>query len=222
MNTVPAVLTLCRPGAAGAGAFLKRVGLVGLGGLLLSHAASFAATITTGPFTPSSPLSFIVPIEISGAVALDSFTFDLTYDPTAYRINTACDPFSDVDCDFSTGPITLGTFYTDVATFPSLFDPGFILLDGSGNQTGQLIGVNGAWQDFTPPPSGDGVLAFVEFIALGGATLTSPITVVGSPVGPPAGTVPEPPTLAMSTAGLVLLVLRRRRPGGEPDRAVLR
>jgi hypothetical protein len=191
---------------------MKAVLLAVFAGGLLSNAA-FAATIATGPFTPSSTTPFIVPITVTGAVNLDSFTFDLDYDATAFRINTACDPFSDSFCDFSTGPITLGTFYTDASTFPSLFNPGFILLDGSGNQTGQLLGVNGAWQDFDPAPSGDGILAFIEFLAVDGGSLTSPITVVGQPTSTdPTGTVSEPATTALVFGGAgSLLGLRRRR-----------
>jgi len=187
------------------------------GALVLMHAASVASTIATGPFVPSTTSPFIVPIVISGAVDLDSFTFDLAWDPTAYQINTACDPFSDGFCDFSTGPITLGTFYTSAATLPSLFNPGFILLDGGGNQTGQLVGVNGAWQDFAPAPSGDGVLAFIEFIAVAGGSPTSPITVVGTP--PADNAVPEPAPLLLICGAFVLLGWRR---GLRPSRRASR
>ena len=203
MKILPFVL----PGAAILRASMKRLLLAGA--LVLPHAASLAATITTGPFVPSSTSPFIVPIVVSGAVVLDSFTFDLAWDPAAYQINTACDPFSDGFCDFVTGPITLGTFYTDATTFPSLFNPGFILLDGSGNQTGHLLGVNGAWQDFTPAPSGDGVLAFIEFIAVPGGSPTTPITVVGG--SPDGNAVPEPAPILLICSALLLLGGRRGR-----------
>lgn len=186
-----------------------------LAGFCLSVMAPslYAATISTGPYTPSTT-PFIVPILVSDAVNLASFTFDLTYDPSAYRINTACDPFSDGYCDFSTGPVTLGTFYSSVASNPPLFLPGFVYLDANGAQTGHLSGVYGAWSDSGPAPSGDGVLAFIEFFAVDGGDPTSPITVDGSSVPPsPGGTVPEPASLALFAGGLVAMTVRRRSSG---------
>ena len=177
-------------------------------GALLNPAAH-ASTITVGPYTPTSS-PFIVPIVVTGAVDLASFTFDLNFDPAAYQINTACDRFADAACDFVTGPVTLGTFYTGAASFAPLFNPGFILLDAMGAQTGELVGVNGAWQDSGPAPSGDGVLAFIEFIGIAGTTPASPIEVVGAPPPPPpGGTVPEPSTVALLFAGLALIRWRR-------------
>lgn len=169
-----------------------------------------ATTISTGPYTPSST-PFIVPILVSDAVNLASFTFDLTYSPSAYRINTDCDPFSDGYCDFSTGPITLGTFYSSVASDPPLFLPGFVYLDSGGGQTGHLNGVYGAWSDSGPAPSGDGVLAFIEFVTVDGGDPTSPITVDGSAPAPPPGAVPEPASLALVAGGIVAVGLRRRQ-----------
>jgi len=166
-----------------------------------------AATITVGPFVSSTTSPFIVPIEVTGAVDLQSFAFDVQFDANAYAIDTACDPFSDAYCDFTTGPVTLGTFYTAEAIDPPLFNPGFILLDGSGNQTGQLLGVNGAWQDAESAPSGDGVLAFIEFIATGSEP-DSPIAVVGPPSDE---TVDEPFTFVLLLAGGIAFVLESRR-----------
>ncbi len=165
-----------------------------------------AAIISVGPYTPSTSSPFVVPVVVTGAVNLASFTFDLAYDPASFRINTACDPFADPFCDFVTGPVTLGTFYSAVASFAPLFVPGFILLNGSGGQTGLLDDVSGAWQDPGPAPSGAGVLAFIEFIAVPGGSPTSPIVVVG-----PAA-VPEPPVTALLVgAAMTLAALRRRR-----------
>jgi len=181
-------------------------------GLLLfaSTRMALASTIFVGPYVPSSTMPFVVPVEITGASDLASFSFDLSYDAAAYQINTACDPFMDAFCDLVTGPITLGTFYTSASTVPSLFNPGFVLLDGAGLQIGSLVGVNGAWQDFAPAPSGDGILAFVEFVATPGAMPRGPIAVVGEP--PPPSGVPEPPFAALLCAGLAAAsVMRRRR-----------
>jgi hypothetical protein len=190
---------------------LLTCGTVGLW-LAFSMQSSAAATIGVGPYTPSATASFVVPVEITGAVNLDSFTFDLSFDPNDYMIDTACDPFAgDPYCGF-TGPVTQGTFYD---TPFQLFDPGFIPLDASQQQTGQLIGVNGAWEDIGPSPSGDGILAFVEFVAVAGGSLDSPITVDGMPT---SITVPEPTTLALLVAAFVGCRVEgraRRRRGDE-------
>lgn len=163
-----------------------------------------AATIAVGPYTPSTT-PFIVPVVVTDAVNLDAFTFDLAYDPTAFVINTGCDPFADPFCDFVTGPVTPGDFYGG-SLFPSLFNPGFILLDTMGAQIGSLLAVNGAWQGFGPAPSGSRALAYIEFIALPGGSPTAPIVVVG----PRA--VAEPSTLALiAVAGLGAIGRRRRR-----------
>ncbi len=181
----------------------------------LAPTPSAATTIAVGPYTPSSTSPFVVPVMVTGAVGLDAFSFDLAYEPTAYAIATGCDPFSDAFCDFVTGPVTAGTFYGG-ATFPALFVPGFILLDAGGVQTGRLLGVAGAWQDFAPSPSGDGILAYIEFIAIPGGTADSPITVTSSvlPVE-----VAEPATCALVAVSLAaMLSMTRRARRGERER----
>ena len=66
--------------------------------------------------------------------------------------------------------------------------------------------VAGAWQDPPPGPSGDGILAYVEFITTENGTGESPITVTGVST---TSSVPEPGTLALFAGGLVLLARRR-------------
>jgi MYXO-CTERM domain-containing protein len=194
-----------------------RRGLAGAAMVLAAMSATqaMAATISVGPFVANATDPFIVPVVITGAVNLQSFSFDVAYDPNSFQINTLCDAFSgDAFCDVSTGPITLGTFYTDAATFPPLFVPGFVFTDLSGNQIGSLQGVNGAWQDDpASAPSGDGTLAFIEFISVPGGSLTSPITVINASPSDPGtgtGTVPEPPLWALIGVGLYLAGRRRR------------
>jgi hypothetical protein len=181
-----------------------------------SPAVEGAPTLSVGAAIPLSSTTFVVPIEIADAVELVAWTFDLTFNPAAVRINTGCDSSgSDPYCDLFNGPVTEGPFFLSAATFPTLFLPGFITLDLSLEQTGSLLGVHGAWQDPPPGPSGDGILAYVEFvtvengsgepqIAVGNETLTS-------------SAVPEPTTLALLGSGLVLLggrvLIGRRRSG---------
>lgn len=181
--------------------------LATFGFFALSLGASRATTISVGPYIASTTMPFVVPIVVHDAVDLASFTFDLAYDPTVFQIDTSCDPFSDTACDILTGPVTQGTFYTASAMFPTLFVPGFITLDSMGNQIGQLLGVSGAWQDPEPAPSGDGVLAFVEFTMSANTTTTMPITVIGTP-SPPTASVPEPSTVALIFAALAFVGLR--------------
>ena len=164
-----------------------------------------AATISVGTRITLSPTEFVVPIEISDAVDIISWEFDLTYDPLDVQVNTGCDPFvGDVYCSLLTGPVTEGDFFASGAPF-NLLNPGFIDLDPTTfAQTGLLFGVQGAYGGVPPFPSGSGVLAFVEFTLLGDGT--SPIEVNGSAVS----AVPEPATLALLASGLLLPCLRRR------------
>jgi len=165
--------------------------------------------ISTSPPYPGSTV-FVVPIEITGAVALTSWQFSLLFDPADVQINLGCDSSgSDPYCDPLFGPVTAGPFFSSVALFPPFFDPGFIF-----NDQGLLDTVAGAWQDPPPGPSGKGILAYVEFITTETGTGESPITVTGAAVTPtvPEPTVPEPTTLALLASALVLLAgLRFRR-----------
>ena len=163
-----------------------------------------AATISVGTRIPISATTFAVPIEISDAVNVMSWEFGLTYDATDVQVNTDCDPFvGDAYCSLLTGPVTEGDFFQSGAPF-NLLNPGFIDLDPTTlAQTGLLFAVQGAFGDSPPFPSGDGVLAFVEFRLLGDGT--SPITVEGSAIS----AVPEPGTLMLFTAGFLLPATRR-------------
>jgi len=166
--------------------------------LFCSTRQGSAATISIGSRIDISPTTFAVPIDIADAVDVFSWQFDLTYDPSDVQINTGCDPFSgDPYCSLFTGAVTEGGFFSSGAPF-NVLAPGFVDLDAiTLAQTGLLFGVNGTFGGARPFPSGNGTLAFVEFILLG--TGTSPIGVRGS-----ATTVPEPGTLALFTTGFVL------------------
>ncbi len=184
-----------------------------LGMLLLfvtaaAHQAG-AAAILIGPRIDLSPTTFALPINITDGVDVESWRFDLMYDASDVQVNTACDPFGgNPYCSLLTGPVTEGGFFGSGVPFNVLV-PGFVGLDPlTFAQTGLLFGVNGAFGGFTPLPSGDGTLAFVEFTILGDGR--SDITVDGSVVS----SVPEPGTLALVATGLLLPasgLLRRSR-----------
>lgn len=165
---------------------------------------SVGTYIPPGPYGPST--TFVVPIEISGAVDLTFWQADLSYDAGDVQINTGCDPFSDPYCSLFTGPVTEGPFFGSLSPF-NVFNPGFIPLDGiTLEQLGQLIAVNDSFGGALPGPAGDGILAYVEFITTATGTGTSPITVASAST---TSSVPEPATLALFVGALILLCGRR-------------
>jgi hypothetical protein len=175
--------------------------------------ASADPIISVGPYTPSTTMPFVVPIEITGAIALQTWQFDLAFNPSDLQVNTSCVPFSvsgDPYCaDFPPGPVTEGPFTSSNGTFLTLFIPGV-----SDNVGGLVSLVAGAYLDIPPGPSGNGTLAFVEFVTTPNGTGTSPITVQN---GSTTGGVPEPATLALLVGGLALLGVRRRMNGRRGD-----
>jgi hypothetical protein len=193
------------------------------GGIMLKRAASLAfaiavlamlaaprvgadPVISVGPYTPSTTMPFVVPIEITGAVDLIFWQFDVAYDATDVQIVTNCDPFSDPFCNFGGTGVTEGPFFGSLSPF-NVFNPGFILLDSvTLAQLGQLIAVNDTFGGPLPGPSGDGVVAYIEFVTTATGTGTSPITVQNPST---TSAVPEPATLALLIGGLVLLGARR-------------
>jgi hypothetical protein len=162
--------------------------------------------ISVGPYTPSTTMPFVVPIEITGAVDLTFWQFDVAYDATDVQIVTNCDPFSDPFCNFDGTGVTEGPFFGSLSPF-NVFNPGFILLDSvTLAQIGQLITINDTFGGPPPGPSSDGVLAYIEFVTTATGTGTAPITVQNAST--PSG-VPEPTTLSLLLSGLALLGARR-------------
>jgi hypothetical protein len=166
-----------------------------------------AALISLGARIPLTGTTFALPIEISDALELTEWSFNLTYDPSDVLINTACDPFSgDAFCSLLTGPVTEGNFFSGGAPFNVLV-PGLIELDAvTLAQTGLLFGVHGAFGGIPPGPSGSGTLAFIQFTLLGDGD--SPIDVGDGGGGTP---VPEPGALVLLAMGLLMFAMVKQK-----------
>ena len=182
---------------------------------LAASSKALAAAIFVGPYTPSTTMPFVVPVQISGAQDLTFFQFDLLYNAADLQIVTNCDPFTDIYCNFGGTGVTEGPFFGSQSPF-NVFNPGFILTNTVGTQIGNLLAVNDTFGGPpATPPSGDGILAYVEFVTLVGGSGTSLITVADA-ANSGAGNVPEPATLSLASSGVLLLVgrmlmLRTRR-----------
>jgi hypothetical protein len=178
-----------------------------------------APIISVGTYIPPPPYAplttFVVPINITGAADLTFWQFDLAFNATDVQINTGCDPFSgDPYCSLFTGPVTEGPFFGSLSPF-NTFNPGFISLDSvTLAQLGQLIAVNDTFGGSLPGPSGNGVIAYIEFVTTATGSGTSPITVQN---GSTTSGVPEPATLALLLSGLALLGARRLTRGRRGD-----
>ena len=160
--------------------------------------------VISAPFvTVSVGDTFTIPISIVDAADLTSWQFDLSFNPAIVKANS----------------VTEGAFLSSSGTAQTLFIPGAI--DNGG---GHILGTADLFTDILPPPSGNGVLANIEFSALapGVSPLTfsnvflnlsdqgfenanGQITVRGTP------RIPEPAAMVLLTSGLVLLGARRRR-----------
>lgn len=175
--------------------------------IVAPRSAEALPIVTIGSATVAVGDLVTIPLSITGADDLTSWQFDLAFEPGVVQANAVAE-----------GPFLLGFGAT-------LFGPGVI-----DNTTGLISIVTGAYIDLPPAPSGDGVLAGIDFLAL--APGVSPlvlsnvflnlsfegfdlqqgqITVTGAP---PPTAIPEPATVLLLSSGLWQLAaqyLKRRR-----------
>jgi hypothetical protein len=170
---------------------LLLAGLVGFSG------AANALAIGADSSVVGVGATFVVPIRVSGAVSLESWQFDLAFDPSLLQANS----------------VTEGPFLSVGGTKQTSFGEGVI-----DNTTGVVSLVTAGFVDLDPYPSGDGILAEVEFTALAnglspltlsdvflsfvnsGFTISNGAVCVGGASLPDCeinGTAPEPATMAL-------------------------
>src|SRR5215813_11711760 len=164
--------------------------------LLGMSAPTGAAVISVGtspplPIAPSitlpppPPDTFVVPVQITGALNLQLWQFDLTYDPAVVQVFLLSSP-SGID-----------------GIFPAEFTP------GNGNTLSNILGgfpffpglvddVAGLYPSLLNGVTGDGVLAYIVFERLQegdpGFAIENAVAEIG---------VPEPNTLALFAAALL-------------------
>jgi hypothetical protein len=174
--------------------------LVGLSG------ATGAAVISVGtspplPIAPSialpppPPDTFVVPVQVSGALNLQLWQFDLTYDPAVVQVFPLLSP-SGID-----------------GIFPAEFTP------GNGNTLSNILGgfpffsglvddVAGSYPSLLNGVTGDGVLAYIVFELLPGQNIADANFAIENAVAEIG--VPEPNTLALFAAALLILTFMPR------------
>jgi hypothetical protein len=147
--------------------------------------------------------TFSVDVNVGGTPGLTSWQFDLGYNPSILRADL----------------VTEGPFLSSFGT--TVFTPGVI-----NNTTGVISLVANSFVDLTPPPSGSGALASVQFTALrpGFSSLSASnvflnflnsgftVTKGSASIGGTAGAA-EPSTVALLSLGLGIWYFLQRRQG---------
>jgi hypothetical protein len=153
-------------------------------------APAHASTISVGSFTPvSPPATFLVPVEITGAVDLQTWQFDLLFD------HTVVEAVSISGAEFTVGNPDTTSFILG----------GFIF-----NDLGLVDDVAGAYPSLLTGPSGDGVLALIEFRFLDGQEGADPGFQVDDALTSEA--VPVPASALLLLSGVAIVAAVRRLP----------
>jgi hypothetical protein len=177
--------------------------------LLQPYHPADAAVISVGAFPEPNPAppfaipagTFLVPVEISGANNLQLWQFDLLFDNVVVEVVDSLDGSSGMyGAEFTPGdPSTLS----------------FILGGLPLNFLGLVDDVAGFYPSLTDDLSGEGVLAYVLFQFLPGQEGSDPsIRVTDASIFEPVP-IPEPGTLALLVAALLLLSWRLAVPTGK-------
>jgi hypothetical protein len=170
---------------------------------VLCASTTHAAVITPGTPTDQvphyllltlDPGQFLLPVEVTGAIGLQDWGFDLTFDPNVVRV---VDPG-----DGSSGIYGARFDADDDATLASIL-AGFVF-----NSQGMVDDVAGSYPGLFEGVTGDGILAWILFETIDGQEGQDPGFTV--PTAPPPS-VPEPGTLALLVPALALVAAARRR-----------
>ena len=138
--------------------------------------------------------SFLVPIEITGAVNQQTWQFDLLFDNMVVEV---------VDPQDGSAGIYGAEFTPDDANSLSFILGGFPF-----NSLGLVDDVAGSYPGLLDGVTGNGVLAFVLFDFLQGQQSNDPNIRID---GPPVTQVPEPATASLLAAGLLFVAYGRVR-----------
>jgi PEP-CTERM motif-containing protein len=171
--------------------------------VLLIASPAGAAVISVGSFPELNPSpsitipadTFLVPVQISGAIGLQNWQFDLLFDNTVVEQVDPLDGSSGIyGAEFTPGdPVSLS----------------FILAGFPFNALGLVDDVAGSHPSLLAGASGDGVLSYILFRFLDGQENNDPAFSIADGVTQEA--VPQPGTLVLLAFGVAILSLRRRR-----------
>jgi hypothetical protein len=181
---------------------------------LLFASSGHAAIISVGAFPELNPApaitippdTFLVPVNVSGATNLQTFQFDLLYDPTVVQFH---DPFL---FNFTSG-IYGAQFISGDASTESFILSGFPFFPGlvddvAGSYPGLLDGV-----------TGNGTLAYILFEFIEGQEANNPGFTIANPSVTELPTqVPEPDILLLVAGALLVLAVKLVVPNHEGGR----